>query len=98
VVRDHEPNPGQLTAEEQCRGLQVAAGYDYAAAGDLVSGDPAYRRFVDSRGLCLRRDPYGADLRCTRQRGHGGARCVAEGTHEVQAVWSSQESPAQSRR
>ncbi|WP_146149587.1 hypothetical protein [Kineococcus rhizosphaerae] len=73
------------------RGLQIAAGYDHAAAGDPVSDDPSYMRFVNAWGLCLRRDPYGAGLRCTRHRGHGGPRCVAEGALKVQAVWPVQE-------
>ena len=92
MVGDRTRAQGRLTREEVERALQVATRYDYAAAGDPVSLDPVYVRFVDSRGLCLRRDPYGAGLRCTRHRGHGGTRCVAEGTYEVQAVWPSQES------
>lgn len=86
-----------LTLEEVARGLQIAAGYDHVAAGDPVSDDPSYVRFVNAWGLCLRRDPYGAGLRCTRHRGHGGPRCVADGTLEVQAVWPAQETSPERR-
>jgi hypothetical protein len=91
LVVSGAPGETALTPEDVACGLQIAAGYEHAVAGDPVSDDPAYVRFVNAWGLCLRRDPYGAGLRCTRHRGHGGTRCVADGTQQVQAVWSAQE-------
>jgi hypothetical protein len=91
LVVGSSPEKAPLTPEDVACGPQIAASYDHTVAGDPVSEDPAYMRFVNAWSLCLRRDPYGVGLRCTRHQGHGGTHCVADGTQQVQAVWSVQE-------
>ena len=74
-------------------GSQVATAYDHAEVGQEVINDPAYLRFVQAVGICMRYEPGGTGRRCTRHRGHDPKHHVVEGTRHVQAVWSEQERP-----
>jgi hypothetical protein len=72
-------------------GSQVATAYDRAEVGQEVINDPAYLRFIQAVGICMRYEPGGTGRRCTRHRGHDPRFHVVEGTRHVQALWSEQE-------